>query len=591
MAMASAYRALALALCAVVAVVQAASLDDYCTVDYAASVLPVQDLGLGITIDPSSVSAALTTNKSVSSQWYESAVVDYCNVTFAYSHDGLANDIVHVSYLVPPPDKFANRYVSTGGGGLAINSGGSSSPTGIIVGAVSGITDGGFGNFNTQYNGVFLLAKGTVNWQATYMFGYQAHHELATLGKQLTRNFFNVSDSDKVYSYYQGCSEGGREGWSQIERFADQFDGLVTGAPAFRFSQLQTNHLSGGVIESAIGYYPPPCELEKIVNLTIAACDGMDGKIDGVISRSDLCKLNFDYKSTVGQPYYCPASSGGFPGGFPGGPPSMQRRQFPGGGPTPEQNGTITAEGVAVASAFTNGLLDSTGKRIYLNPQPGADFADATTQYSEETDTWEPTISGLGGEWIARYLYLEDKDSIDSLENVTADTLRDWMALGMQKYYDSLQTTWPDLDPFKSAGGKVILVHGEADSSIPAASSIHYYESVRNAMYGGLSYDEGIASMDEFYRLYLVPGGAHCGSNRDQPAGGWPATTLQTVIGWAENGIAPDTLDNAGGIDTLCKWPLRPLWSRNGTSLDCVYDQASTDSWSYTFDAFTYPVY
>ncbi|KAI0836255.1 feruloyl esterase-like protein B precursor [Hypoxylon sp. FL0890] len=567
--------------------VRAASLADYCTVNYATSVLPIQDLGLGVTIDASSVSAALTTNKSVTSQWFEAAVVDYCNVTFAYSHNGLADDVVHVSYLVPPPDKFANRYVSTGGGGLAINLGGSSSPVGIIVGAVSGITDGGFGNFNTQYDSVFLLAEGNVNWQATYMFGYLAHHELATLGKQFARNFFNVSGSNKIYSYYQGCSEGGREGWSQIQRFADQFNGLVTGAPAFRFSQLQTNHLSGGVIEEAIGYYPPPCELEKIVNLTIAACDGLDGRVDGVVSRSDLCKLNFDYKTTIGQPYYCPASSGGLPGG----PPSMRRRQSPGAGPTPEQNGTITAEGVAVASAFTDGLIDSKGKRIYLNPQPGASFADATPQYNEISGTWEPSRSGLGPQWVARYLKLEEKDIIDSFENVTADTLRDWMALGMQRYYDSLQTTWPVLDPFKSAGGKVIHVHGEADSSIPAGSSVHYYESVRNTMYGDLKFDDSTAAMDEFYRLYIVPGGSHCGSNRDQPAGGWPATTLQIVIEWVENGVAPDTLENAGGIDTLCKWPLRPLWSSNGTTLDCVYDSASRESWIYKFDAFKYPVY
>ncbi|KAI1458578.1 feruloyl esterase-like protein B precursor [Annulohypoxylon moriforme] len=566
------------------AAVRAASLADYCTVDYATSVLPVRDLGLAVTIDESSVSAALATNKSVSSEWYASSVIDYCNVTFAYSHNGLNNDTVHVSYLVPSPETFSNRYVSTGGGGLAINSGASYSPTGIIVGAVSGITDGGFGNFNTQYDAAFLLAEGTVNWQATYMFGYQAHHELATLGKQFTRNFFNVSDSDKLYSYYQGCSEGGREGWSQIQRFAEQFDGLVTGAPAFRFSQLQTNHLSGGVIEQTLGYYPPPCELEKIVNLTIAACDGLDGKVDGVVARSDLCKLTFDYKSTIGEPYYCAASSGGSSGG-------LRRRQFPGSGPTPEQNGTVTAEGVAVASAFTNGLIDSNGKRIYLNPQPGSTFADAITEYNTDTSTWEPSISGLGGEWIARYLNLQDKSNIDSLANVTADTLRDWMEFGMQKYYDSLQTTWPDVSSFKSAGGKVIHVHGEADSSIPTGSSVHYYEAVRNTMYGNLASDESFAAMDEFYRLYIVPGGAHCGSNTDQPAGGWPATTLQTVIEWAEKGVAPDTLANDGDIETLCRWPLRPLWSGNGTSFDCVSDEASTKSWIYTFDAFKFPVY
>ncbi|KAI2620916.1 feruloyl esterase-like protein B precursor [Hypomontagnella submonticulosa] len=572
-----------LAFSGAVATVQSASLAELCTVDYAKGVLPVQDLGLGIAVDPSSVSAALTTNRSVSSPWYQSAVVEYCNVTFVYSHNGIANDIVHVSYLVPPPEKFANRYVSTGGGGLAINSGGSLSPTGILVGAVSGVTDGGFGIFNTVYDKVFLLSPGNVNWQATYMFGYQAHHELALLGKQLTRNFFNVSNDDKIYSYYQGCSEGGREGWSQIQRFAGQFDGLVTGAPAFRFSHLQTNHLSGGVIEKAIGYYPPPCELQKIVNLTIAACDSLDGKTDGVVARSDLCKLTFDYNSTISEPYYCPA----FNGGVPGGP---QRRQFP-IGPIPEQKGTVTPEGAAVAAAFTEGLIDSEGKRIYVNPQPGSQLADATNQYNAETGTWEPTLSGFGGQWITKFLRLEEKDVLDNLEGVTPDTLRDWMEQGMHKYYDSLQTTWPDIEPFKAAGGKVVLVHGEADSAIPAASSVHYYEAVRKTMFGGLSYEDGIAAMDEFYRLYIVPGGAHCGSNRDQPAGGWPATTLQTVIEWAENGVAPDTLPNNGDIDTLCKWPLRPLWSNDGAEFECVYDERSAGAWNYTFDSFKVPVY
>jgi tannase len=417
--------ALALSSSIIIAAVHAASLAEICTVNYVKTALPVQDLGLAVTIDPSSVSVALTTNKTVGSNWYPSTVVDYCAVTFAYSHNGLTNDTVHVQYLVPSPDKFSNRYLSTGGGGLAINSGTQFTPSGIVVGAVAGITDGGFGSFNTQFDAVFLKANGTVNWQATYMFGYQAHHELATLGKQFARNLFHVPANKKLYSYYQGCSEGGREGWSQAQRFADQFDGLVTGAPAFRFSQLQTNHLSGGVLEETMGYYPPPCELEKIRNLTIAACDSLDGKVDGVVARSDLCKLQFDYKKTIGEPYYCPASAGG---GFPGGgPPGMRRRQVPGGGPTPEQNGTVTAKGVAIAKAFTEGLIDSKGKRVYLNPQPDSSFADARTTYNADTKSWEARPSGLGGEWVARFLRLEDKSNLDSLKGVSVDKLRDWM--------------------------------------------------------------------------------------------------------------------------------------------------------------------
>ncbi|KAI3333585.1 tannase and feruloyl esterase [Ustulina deusta] len=567
---------LALGLSSAIAGAQAVSLAEICTVDYVTAALP-EDLGLAVTIDASSVSVALTTNQTVSSSWYQTAVIDYCTATFAYSHNGLSDDTVHVSYLIPSPAKFSNRYLSTGGGGLAINSGTQYTVGGVAVGAVSGITDGGFGSFNTQFDAAFLLANGTVNWQATYMFGYQAHHELAVLGKQFARNLFDVPAADKLYAYYQGCSEGGREGWSQAQRFADQFDGLVTGAPAFRFSQLQVNHLAAAVVEEEAGYSPPPCELQKVRDLTIAACDGLDGKVDGVVARSDLCKLQFDYEDTIGESYYCAASTGG---------------GFPGGSSTPEQNGTVTREGVAIAKAFTEGLKDSKGRQVYFNPQPASSFTDAQTTYNADAASWEAPISGLGGEWVVRFLQLEDKSNLDTLSGVTADQLRDWMTLGMQKFYDSLQTTWPDLADFQAAGGKILHVHGEADSSIPAASSVRYYESVRQIMFGDLSYDDGTKALDDFYRLYIVPGAEHCDANSAQPNGGWPITTLLTVIDWAEKGVTPVTLNNTGvGISSICRWPLRPLWSGNGTSLDCVFDQESADSWSYTLDAFNFPVY
>ncbi|KAK7701810.1 hypothetical protein SLS57_011572 [Botryosphaeria dothidea] len=569
------------------AVVQAAKLANVCTKSYAQSALPADDFYPGITIDAASIQTTLVSNSSVSSEWYPSSVIEYCNVTFAYSHNGISNDVIHVSYLVPRPEDFQNRYVSTGGGGLAINSQAQYSPSGIIAGAVSGITDGGFGTFSTDWDDVFLLANNTISWESVYMFGYQAHHELATLGKQFARNFFNVSEDNKVYSYYQGCSEGGREGWSQVQRFADQFDGAVIGAPAFRYGQQQVNHLVSNVIEKTLGYYPPTCEFEKIMNLTIAACDLLDGKADGVVSRSDLCKLHFNINSTIGKPYHCAATSSSGSSGFGG----LEARQFMPTASTPEQNGTITAKGVAVASAIIDGLHDSEGRRVYISYQPGASFEDAATAYNESTGKWDLSISSLGGEWVARFLELQDESNLASLDNVTYDTLKNWMGLGMNRYGDSLQTTYPDLTPFQSAGGKVMHVHGEQDNSIPTGSSVHYYESVRSIMHPDLSYNDSTAALDDFYRLYLVPGAAHCSSNDYQPAGSWPQTTLQTMIEWVEKGAAPDTLNRTAELDPICRWPLRPLWSNNGTSFECVYDQPSINTWKYNFDAWKLPLY
>lgn len=562
---------------ALVSLVQSASLSDICNTVYIASNLPAADFYPGVTIDATSVSATLIQNYTAEFEWYPTTTIDYCNVTFAYSHDGIAGDRTQVMYWLPAPSQFKNRYLSTGGGGFAINSGTDYIPNGIINGAVSGLTDGGFGSFSTELDAVILLANGTLNWDAVYMFGYQAHHELATLGKEFARNLYNVSSCNKIYSYYQGCSEGGREGWSQVQRFANQFDGAAIGAPASRYGQQQVNHLTSNVIQETLGYFPPTCELEKIANLTMEACDGLDGRVDGVVSRSDLCILHFNVNDTIGTSYSCEENTNTAFGSIP----------------HIAQNGTVTEEGAALAAAIWAGLHDSQGRLVYISYQPGTIFYDGITEVDETTGEWVPVVSDLGGPWVTKFLELRNTEDLsrNELANYTVDTLKELMIFGMNKFADSLQTTYPDLSDFRDAGSKVIHIHGEQDFSIPTGSSVHYYESVRSIMYGDLSYNESVAALDDFYRLFLAPGGAHCTSNDFQPNAGWPDSTLPTIIDWVESGIAPATLNGSGNIDQICRWPLRPLWSNNGSSFDCVYDQESIDTWMYDFNAYKLPLY
>lgn len=436
------------------------------------------------------------------------------------------------------------------------------------------MTDGGFGSFDNEFSDVALIENGTVNWQATYMFGYQAHHELATIGKQLTRNIYNVSNSSKIYSYYQGCSEGGREGWSQVQRYPDQFDGIAVGAPAFRWAQQQVNHLTGNVIEQTQGYYPSTCELEKIMNLTIASCDPLDGKTDGVVSRSDLCLDNLDLDGMVGTAYYCAAAS------------ASQMSAA-----TPAQEGNITAEAITLVRAYWAGLHDSDDNLVYFSYQPGSSFDDLDAAYNSTSGSWDLSVSGLGGIWVAQFLNKVQEENLSNLNNVTYDTLKEWMVESMNIYGDILQTTYPDLTDFKAAGGKVIHFHGEQDFSIPTASSVRYWESVREITFAGQSLKQATAAMDDFYHLYLVPGAGHCATNSYQPNGPWPQTSLQTVIDWVENGVVPDTLAGTGEIDTLCRWPLRPLWVNDGTNFTCVESNSSVESFTYELSAFRLPVY
>lgn len=329
-------------------------------------------------------------------------------------------------------------------------------------GAAAGITDGGFGGFDAQVDAVFLLANNTINWDAVYMFGYQAIHEMTLLGKAFTSNFYSSNSTSystgngtKLYTYYQACSEGGREGFSQAQRFPDTYDGAIIGAPAFRYSFQQANHLTANIQQQTYGYYPSPCEYERVLNATIAFCDPLDGKTDGVVSRTDLCKLHFDVNSTVGLPYYCAATAASTG-------PGKRRRQV-GAAATPEQNGTVTAEAAALVQIHLDGLKDSNGKQIYVPYTPSASYEDATTSYNEDTEEWELSQSGLGGEWVQRFLFEKDADTIpaESFANFTAGTLGGLMIKGLHKYDSVLQTTWPDLSPWRDAGNKILHFHGK----------------------------------------------------------------------------------------------------------------------------------
>ncbi|KAH7129711.1 feruloyl esterase-like protein B precursor [Dactylonectria estremocensis] len=553
------------------------SLDSVCTKAYVAAHLPEDGFYEGLSFDSSAVTVNTVTNASVSGNvMYPDANFDYCNVTLTFSHDGRDDDTVKLTAWLPAPKDFQNRYLATGGGGYAIM-GAQSLPGGVMYGAATTLTDGGFGADASNVLPRFLDANGTEDWTRIYAFGYKAIHDQILVGKAFTKLFYNMTAGDgKLYSYYQGCSEGGREGWSQVQRFTD-LDGAIIGAPAFRFAFQQVQHLYAGVVEQTMGYYPPPCELLAIMNATIAACDALDGREDGVVSRNDLCNFHFDIDSTLGTSYSCAASAG-----------------------IPTQAGKVSAKAIKVAKKILKGLHTSDGKRAYFTYTQSSTWTDARTTWNEATQSWTIAPTGLGGTFVETLLKLLKVPSYNmpSLDGVTYDTLRDWIWDGWNKYNDVLMTNWPDLSRYRDSGAKILHYHGESDFSIPTASSVRYWESVRSVLYPNLSYKEGAAAMDEFYRLFLVPGGSHCSTNAYEPNAPWPQTNLAVMIDWVEKGVDPKTLnatvlqgEDKGTNQQICGWPLRPLWTNGGKKMNCVYEQKSIDDWHYDLDAFPMPVY
>ncbi|KAK5789609.1 hypothetical protein VI817_008732 [Penicillium citrinum] len=554
------------------------SLENVCTVSHAERTLSDVNI-VGLTFDNSSITAQAVYNFSTENQvfWPDAQGLNYCNITLAYSHNGIRGDRVLLEFWLPAPGSFKNRWLSTGGGGYSINHHEEHLPGGLIYGAVTGQTDGGFGGFNRTVDEVILLANGTIDHETLYMHGYKAHYEMSTIGKAFTRNFYRMSPRAKLFSYFQGCSEGGREAFSQVQRYPDEWDGAVIGAPAIRLAQQQVNLIFGAAVKRKLGHFPSPCEMNKITDLIIEACDSLDGRLDGVVSRTDLCMINFDFDWTIGKQFECSTD--------------LEKG-------TPLQSGKVSPETAMVARTIFKGLHSLDGKRAYIWPQLSAGFDSATAQYDAKNQYWKPTINSLGTQWVSKFLELKEDGTSSTADNATYDELIDWMRTGWQRYESVLQTTWPDLTPFESAGGKIIHFHGESDPAIPAGSSVHYHEAVRQVMYPHLSFEDSMEAINDWNRLYLVPGAGHCAPSNTQPNGSFPRTTLKTLIRWVENGIKPENLDavilqgdNFGEHQQLCPWPSRPMWHNNGTRMECAFDQTSFETWTYNFDAYNLPLY
>ncbi|KAI1773380.1 hypothetical protein F4818DRAFT_443221 [Hypoxylon cercidicola] len=170
---------------------------------------------------------------------------------------------------------------------------------------------------------------------------------------------------------------------------------------------------------------------------------------------------------------------------------------------------------------------------------------DEVSLYGSRSINWDAAYM-FGYQALGEMTELLDLDNLSDLDNLTYDIL--------------------------SSGGKLLHYHGESDLSIPAASSVHYWQSVQSIMYGNLTDD-------------AAPG-PYLQGNMD----------IMTI--WVENGVKlarPNATVSSGSFagetQMLRQWPTRPLRQGNSSSFDCVTDEASIDNWTYAFPDFKLPVY
>jgi hypothetical protein len=453
----------------------------------------------------------------------ESAAVDpnnpgICRVTAFTTHPP-TGDKVRI-WTGIPISNWNGRFMGTGGGGF---SGGNAMNINqpIAQGYAAGATDTG----HQGASGSFALdANGRLNWQLTRDNGHVGIHEMTLVGKALTEAMYGVAPK---YSYFSGCSTGGRQGLMEAQRYPQDYDGIMSGAPAINWNRLHPQQLWGTMLMNAEGNPIPSCKMAVATAAAIAACDAMDAVKDSVLEDPNRCK--YDPKSLIGT--------------------------------SAANCESFTEADANLIRKLWDGPRRKDGSFLWYGLPRGADL---TALWTSRGTPLKPQAFGLSFDWF-RY-FLTQNPQLD-WTTITPDLYERLWDQSVEQFGAVLGTDNPDLTGFRNRGGKAIVWHGWADQLISAEGTVDYYNRVAQFM-------GGAERTSQFLRLFLAPGVAHCGGG----TGPAPSGQLEALIAWVEEGRAPKTLlatsrDRTGGVTRsrpLCQYPLVAKYKGTGSTDDAA---------------------
>ena len=396
-----------------------------------------------------------------------------------------------------------------GGQGWAGSIGYAALRAGLRRGYAVAATDSG----HTGGSGVFALAHP----EQLADFASRSTHELALTAKALIQAFYG---SAPRHSYFDGCSTGGRMALTEAQRFPADFDGIIAGAPA-NFSSHQAAQMisvARAVHQDAASFIPR--EKYSVLHRAVTdACDGRDGVVDGVLENPQAC---------VFDPAVVACKGGDDPS-------------------------CLTTPQVAAARKIYAPVVNPrTGAEIFPGLAPGSELGWGTVA--------GPQPLGFP---IEIYQYIVFKDP--QWDYRTLDLDRD-VKKAEQAYGGMMDAIDPDLGAFFRRGGKLLQYHGWSDQAVAPRNSINYYTSVAERA-------GGVAAVRDSYRLFMVPGMAHCG-------GGDGTSTfdaLAALDSWVEQDRAPDAIGASRMVNgavtrtrPLCPYPQVAAYSGAGSTDDAA---------------------
>ncbi|KAF2643394.1 feruloyl esteras-like protein B precursor [Massarina eburnea CBS 473.64] len=418
--------------------------------------------------------------------------LSFCNVTLTHTHPG-QNDTIKTKVWLPIQPAWNSRLQAVGGAGYVagLQAFTDNEMSGAIGEGYATVTSNG-GVPNEFLSDWALLSPGNVDLFALQNFGHVALKDSAIAAQSVVESFYGTKAN---FSYWSGCSQGGRQGLMFAQKYPEVFDGIAASSPAIQWDKLALAVQFPQQIMHERGEYPNPCEIDALTTAAIADC----GK-GGIIDDPDSC--HFDPYTLVGTVVNCTSSGTGL---------------------------KITEAAAVVADAAWNGARDADGKFLWYTPGHAANLTAPILGVARTTCSTNGTCTAsdisLLTDWIRFFV---EKDPNFDFNSMSREDYVHAFRTNVLEYSD-FGTASPDLSEFRKAGGKMITYQGLADEIIPFRSTRYYYDTVT-------ALDPNV---HDFYRLFESPGLGHCYGG----VGGYPSGTFDALVKWVEEGVVPELLE------------------------------------------------
>lgn len=437
---------------------------------------------------------------------------NFCRVAATIKPTEVSN--IRIEVWLPVPDDWNGKYLGTGNGGSAGTIRYELLHTGLEKGYATANTDLGSKSSRPDFD--FAIGEP----ELMIDFSYRATHLMTLVAKEIIQRYYGKTQE---YSYFTGCSTGGHQGLSEVQRFPSDYDGVVSGAPAHNRTRLHSVGLwNYRVTHSDRRSYFSPEKVPMIHREVIAACDGLDGIIDGIIDDPRRCQFRTSSLLCKGA----------------------------------ETNECLTKPQIVALDKIYDGMRNPhTGDHYF----PGIPHGSETSQsgllsainrplpIEGEIPEYSGGLLAWAKGWNGSFDFDKDLARVENEIGSIANAL------------DS------DLSDFRNQGGKIILYAGWSDSLVPALDTINYYDAVTDKM-------GGIDATRQFARLFVAPGLGHCRGG----AGPNVFDTLNALDNWVKNGEAPERIiavkfnndDPSDGVKMtrpICPYPRVARWTGTGT--------------------------